>query len=304
MEQPTTAPKHRRAITIVLAAAMVLIAVSAGVAGLWHVSSSPMLCNSCHIMKPYVEAWKVSRHNGVTCVQCHYPPGFRDTLWVKYQAVTQVVKWATQTYSSKPFAEVEDGSCLRSGCHDRRQLRVKRVSLRGIRFDHAPHLEAPRGRHLRCTSCHAQVVVSTHIQLRQTTCFLCHFKGTASAREVAPIAGCTGCHQAPKGELKIGSLTFSHDEIVRRGVACQKCHLNVVDGDGAAPRERCFTCHNEPAKLNRYAEMPALHDIHVTGKNVECTRCHTELRHALPPRVVTLSSGAAPSLGGDGSRRP
>lgn len=289
---------------MVVAGVIVLIAISAGGAGLWHASSSPMLCNSCHIMKPYVESWKISKHSGVTCVRCHYPPGLRDTLWVKYQAMAQVVKWATHTYSSKPFAEVEDGSCLRSGCHDRQQLRVKRVSARGIMFDHAPHLESSRGRHLRCTSCHSQIVVSTHIQVRQTTCFLCHFKGMTSAREVTPIAGCTGCHQPPKGELKIGSLTFRHDELVRRGVACQKCHLNVVQGDGAAPRERCLTCHNEPAKLSQYAEIPALHDIHVTGKNLECTRCHIEIRHALPPLGATISAAAAPSPETETSRRP
>ena len=99
-------------------------------------------------------AWKASKHANVTCVQCHYPPGFRDTLWVKYQALSQVVKWATHTYSSKPFAEVEDGSCLRSGCHDRAQLAARKVFERGVAFDHTSHLaEGRRGPRLRCTSC-------------------------------------------------------------------------------------------------------------------------------------------------------
>jgi nitrate/TMAO reductase-like tetraheme cytochrome c subunit len=273
-----------------------MIAVAVGVAasaGLWHASSSPALCNSCHIMRPYVEAWKASPHHDVTCVRCHYPPGLRDTLWVKYQALTQVVKWATHTYSSKPFAEVEDGSCLRSGCHDRQKLRGEIVSKRGIVFDHAPHLDqAPRGHHLRCASCHSQVVVNTHIQVRQSTCFLCHFKGTKNGRELTPITGCTGCHQPPKGDLRIGSLTFNHDEIVRRGVACQQCHLNVVEGDGEVTRERCLTCHNQPEKFDRFADTPAIHDVHVTGKNLECSRCHTEIRHALPPRMAVAPAAA------------
>jgi hypothetical protein len=118
-------PRRRRGpIILILVAAGLVVAGAAGV-GLWEVSSSPMLCNSCHIMKPYVAAWKTSKHN----------------IWVKYQALTQVVKWATQTYSSKPFAEVEDGSCLRSGCHDRRLLEGKVVFKRGVMFDHKPHLE-------------------------------------------------------------------------------------------------------------------------------------------------------------------
>ena len=83
--------------------------------GLWHVSASPQFCNSCHIMRPYVDAWKVSKHHEVACVQCHYPPGLRDTLWVKFQAISQVAKWATQTYNSKPFAVVEVGPEEKAG---------------------------------------------------------------------------------------------------------------------------------------------------------------------------------------------
>ena len=294
MDEPPAPPRRRRGGPVLLGViALAVAAATAAGAGLWHVSSSPMLCNSCHIMKPYVEAWRTSKHNQVTCVQCHYPPGLRDTIWVKYQALTQVVKWATQTYSSKPFAEVEDGSCLRSGCHDRRLLQGKVTYKRGIIFDHKPHLEeVRRGRQLRCTSCHSQIVVGTHIEVTEDTCFLCHFKGLKTAREIHPIAGCTGCHQAPKGDIRVGSLTFNHDEVLRRGVACQSCHLNVVEGDGEAPRERCFGCHNQPEKLQRYADTPFLHDFHVARHNIECARCHTSIKHRLPPRFgLTAASG-------------
>jgi nitrate/TMAO reductase-like tetraheme cytochrome c subunit len=280
---------------LVVVGVLVVILGAAG-AGMWHFSTSPMLCNSCHIMKPYVDAWRTSAHKDVTCVQCHYPPGFRDTVWVKYQAITQVAKWATQTYSSKPFAEIEDASCLRSGCHDRRLLQGKVVFKRGIVFDHAPHLEGERrGRQLRCTSCHSQIVVGTHIEVTENTCYLCHFKGMKTPREITPIGTCTGCHQAPKGEIKVGTTTFNHEEMLRRGVSCDRCHLNVVVGDGEAPRERCFTCHNEPAKLERYADTPFLHDFHVEGKNIECARCHTEIQHRLPPRLT------APPIAADAS---
>lgn len=269
-----------------VAAAIVLAAVGAGGAGLWHVSSSPMLCNSCHIMKPYVAAWKVSTHNQVACVQCHYPPGLRDTLWVKYQAVTQVVKWATHTYSSKPFAEVEDGSCLRSGCHDRSRLERPVVYERGIVFDHALHLNGPgRGPKLRCTSCHSQVVVGVHIQVVTSTCFLCHFKGVKTGREIHPVAGCPGCHQAPKSDIQVGSVRFNHRNLVQRGVTCDKCHLNVVEGNGEAPRERCLTCHNQPDTLQRYPDTALVHDVHVKGHNIECGRCHTPIKHHLPAPI-------------------
>ncbi|MFZ1059199.1 MAG: cytochrome c3 family protein [Candidatus Rokuibacteriota bacterium] len=300
---------RRRGLLVPLGIALVV--GGAALVGLWEMSTSPLLCNSCHIMKPYVEAWKTSKHNNVTCVQCHYPPGFRDTIWVKYQALAQVVKWATQTYSSKPFAEVEDASCLRSGCHARRLLDSKAVFKRGIIFDHRPHLEeVRRGRQLRCTSCHSQIVVGTHIEVTESTCFLCHFKGMKSGRELTPIAGCTGCHQPPKGDILVGSIRFNHADVMRRGVACQKCHLNVVQGEGEAPRERCFTCHNQPEKLQRYPDTPFIHDFHVAGHNIECARCHTEIRHRLPPPIGLPTAGepGAPprtSLGeGARSNRP
>jgi nitrate/TMAO reductase-like tetraheme cytochrome c subunit len=296
---PPTRVRRRLGRGLLLAVGITLAVAAAAGAGLWHVSTSPLLCNSCHIMKPYVEAWKTSKHAQVTCVQCHYPPGFRDTIWVKYQAITQVVKWATQTYSSKPFAEVEDASCLRSGCHDRRLLQGKVAYKRGITFDHGPHLEQPRrGRQLRCTSCHSQIVVGTHIEVTESTCILCHFKGMKTGRELTPIAGCTGCHQAPPGDIVVGSIRFNHQDVLGRGVACQKCHLNVVEGDGAAPRERCFTCHNQPEKLQKYGDTAFVHDYHVAGHNIECLRCHTEMKHRLPPPI------GLPTAGADDRRRP
>jgi nitrate/TMAO reductase-like tetraheme cytochrome c subunit len=292
-EEPKPKPR-RRTLALLITGAIVLVAVGVAGAGLWQMSSSPKLCSSCHIMQPYVEAWKTSKHANVPCVQCHYPPGLRDTIWVKYQALTQVAKWATQTYSSKPFAEVEDGSCLRSGCHDRRLLQGQVTYKRGIIFDHRPHLEEERrGRKLRCTSCHSQIVVGTHIEVTEQTCYLCHFKGMKTSRQLTPIASCAGCHGAPKGDIVVGATKFNHEDIVKRGVACDRCHLNVVEGDGEAPRERCFTCHNQPDKLQRYPDTEFIHDFHVEGKNIECARCHTAIQHHLPPRLGTPTTAEA-----------
>ena len=280
-------PKHRRAWPWLIGVGGAAVLLGA-IVGLWEFSSSPTFCSSCHIMRPYVEAWKASKHNAVACVQCHYPPGFRDTLWVKYQAVTQVVKWATQTYSSKPFAVVEDSSCLRSGCHSPSRLEGKGTITftRGVMFHHRPHVDPVKtGQPLRCTSCHSQIVVERHFEVNESTCFLCHFKGARTGRELTPIAGCTGCHQPPKGDILLDSIRFNHEEMARRGVGCQKCHLNVVEGEGEAPRERCLTCHNQPEKLQRYAATPFIHDAHVAGHNIECARCHSEITHKLPPPI-------------------
>jgi len=286
-----------RATVVLIIVAVVIVVAGAAGAGLWHVSASPRFCNSCHIMRPYVDAWKASKHSAVACVQCHYPPGRRDTFRVKFQAITQVAKWATGTYSSKPFAEVEDASCLRSGCHATSDLEKAgvRTFSRGVRFDHRQHLVVAKTMwQLRCTSCHAQVVVDKHFEIEQSTCFTCHFKGTKGARELVPVAGCTSCHLTPKGDIMVGSVRFNHEDFVRRDVACQSCHLNVVESQGEAPRERCLTCHNQPEKLERYQDLALLHAVHVTEKTIDCTRCHTEIKHHLPPPIgAPTASGSS-----------
>ena len=285
----------RRTRAVLVGAALVLAVGGAALVGLWEVSASPRFCSSCHIMQPYVDAWKVSKHSQVPCVQCHYPPGVRDTLWVKFQAISQVAKWATRTYSSKPFAEVEDASCFRSGCHSRARIEGRGVVTfaRQIKFDHRAHLDPARaGRQLRCTNCHAQIVVNKHFEVTTAPCFLCHFKNTQSGRDLTPISGCIGCHEPPRQDVVVGTVTFNHGEMVRRGVACVKCHLNVVEGQGDVPRERCFGCHNQAEKIERYGERDRLHTTHTTMHPIECTRCHTAIKHRSPPPIGPPTAAA------------
>ena len=103
--------------------------------GVAKYSTSPSFCNSCHIMEPYYNAWKESKHSHVACVECHYSPGEPEIImWKKFQALSQVVKYVTRTYSSKPYAEIEDTSCLRSGCHSTRLLKGRVISEKGVFF--------------------------------------------------------------------------------------------------------------------------------------------------------------------------
>ncbi len=260
---------------------------------LFEYSTSPRFCNSCHIMRPYYNAWKDSKHNFVRCVECHYPPGRKNELRVKFEAVTQVAKFVTRTYGSKPYAEIEDESCLREGCHEARLLKGRTTFKRGIIFDHGPHLTRPRrGRKLRCTSCHSQIVIGTHMVVTESSCFLCHFKGKNGDKDHRPLGVCHSCHEPPSGDVRVGGISFSHEEFVgKRHVACENCHLDVVQGDGRAPIERCAACHNEPRKLEDIEDMAGLHDNHVTIHNVECSRCHEEIKHSVTTTLTPLDYG-------------
>jgi nitrate/TMAO reductase-like tetraheme cytochrome c subunit len=268
-------------------------------AGMFEFSTSPYFCASCHIMKPYYQAWKTSKHNHVPCVDCHYPPEIRETMILKFQALSQVVKYVTRTYSSKPYAEISDSSCLRMGCHETRLLQGEEmftpVRSEGktaikIKFDHGPHLtEQPRGKKLRCTSCHSQIVVGNHMEVTESTCFLCHFKGTKIGRIENPIGGCGNCHTAPVGDITVGDATFNHQEFVgTRHVSCQNCHLEAIQGEGLAKRERCTQCHNEPPRLARYADTEFMHRTHVSDHNIECMHCHEPINHAVKTTVEPL----------------
>ncbi|OGQ34207.1 MAG: hypothetical protein A3F16_07640 [Deltaproteobacteria bacterium RIFCSPHIGHO2_12_FULL_43_9] len=282
---------------LIIGAIFLLIIIS--LLGVVKYSTSPHFCNSCHIMEPYYNAWKTSKHQTVACVECHYPPGKAKTiLWKKFQAVSQVVKYVTRTYSSKPYAEVEDASCLRSGCHSTRLLQGRVVSERGIKFDHKSHVgQTRRDRQLRCVSCHSQIVVGRHVEVTYDTCYLCHFKISGKGPTPTPIGGCLGCHELPTQDFKMANMTYNHKNFVtKQGIACRDCHLDVVRGDGHVAQERCFTCHNEPEKLARFTEGPFLHVNHVTKHNVACFHCHEVMQHGFSqPGETSLGKIEVPS---------
>lgn len=292
-----------------VAAVTGLVGLLIGAAGVVRYSETPSFCASCHIMRPYVDSWKSSSHKDVACIECHYPPDKKGALWKKYQGLSQVAKYVTRTYSSKPFAEVDDASCLRSGCHSTRLLEGPLTTPHGIKFNHRDHLVGPRrDRQLRCASCHSQMVVGRHIEVTYETCYLCHFR--EGGTEAAPGAegGCLKCHQVPSKEVRVGSQTFNHKELVsRKGVSCRDCHIDVVGGTGKATQDRCFTCHNEAEKLSKFKDSSLIHGNHVTKHNVACFHCHREMRHGFldgeGSRLTDLG-GAHPSTGTVKSRFP
>lgn len=265
----------RRRVRVLSLAGGMLLALGLVLAGVGiEVTSRPTFCGTCHIMKPYYESWKISGHNKVACVECHIAPGVTAELRKKYEALSMVAKYFTATYGTNPWAEVEDAACLR--CHERRLLEGK-VIYKGVRFDHTPHLiQMRRGKQLRCTSCHSQIVQGAHVAVTSTTCVLCHFKGEQPGEGTSR---CTICHEIPTNTVTVSGVTFKHVEVKDFGMKCTWCHLNASTGDGAVPRERCLTCHNEPARLTHYGEGELLHLMHVTQHKVDCLNCHLEIQH-------------------------
>jgi nitrate/TMAO reductase-like tetraheme cytochrome c subunit len=239
-----------------------------------QVTSSPKFCGTCHVMKPYYKSWQTSKHNRIACVECHIPPGIGSEFRKKYEALSMAVRYITGTYGTNPWAEVEDASCLR--CHEKRIIQGREL-FKGVLFDHTPHLlELRRGKKLRCTSCHSQIVQGKHISATESTCFLCHFKDQEPGKGTAQ---CQICHITPDKIVESQGVKFNHGDVKRFGMDCNWCHRRSVKGDGSVPKERCLVCHNEPKRLEMYANSDFLHEVHVTDHKVECLNCHLEIQH-------------------------
>jgi len=260
-----------------------------------HMSSTPDFCGSCHIMQPYYQSWKESKHNEIACVECHIPPGITAEFRKKYEALSMVARYFTGTYGTNPWAEVDDAACLR--CHERRLLDGKEL-FHQVVFNHTPHLtETRRGLRLRCTSCHGQIVQGSHIAVTATTCALCHFKGNAVN---SGIGRCMTCHEIPERVVSAAGTEFDHSQVRRLDLACQLCHENVVRGVGNVPRERCLTCHNQKERLAEYGETDFLHRQHVTDHKVDCLNCHLEIEHGRAPNTVAQSASECSTCHGSG----
>jgi hypothetical protein len=246
--------------------------------GAMSVSSKPAMCGSCHVMQPYYDSWVESSHSNIACVDCHIPPGVTAELRKKYEALAMVASYFTGQYGTRPWAEVDDAACLE--CHQRRLLAGREV-YGDVLFDHTPHLtEMRRGKRLRCTSCHAQIVQGSHIAVNSTTCMLCHFKNQEPGQGTAE---CTLCHEVPDGIVDAGGLNFDHGDVSRFGMDCVSCHAPADPNEGGVNIERCVTCHSHPDRLAEFENGDLLHQTHVTDHKVECTNCHSLIEHVRSP---------------------
>ncbi len=267
-----------------------LLAIVAGVLVLFIVlayefTETPTFCGICHDMKPYVESWKSSSHKNVACIQCHYEPGFFNHLKGKWRdGQLSLAYFITGKHPSKPHAVIGDESCLQEGCHNKELLKNS-ILFKNVVFNHALHLEElRRGKKLRCTTCHAQIVQGAHLTVTETDCFICHFYGKGEGETLenclsCAVGTCTSCHSEPKGDINIGGRSFNHRRYIEKGVSCGECHLNVIQGNGNVPPNACVECHDDPEILEIKYPSEFIHKNHVTDYKLECYRCHSEVIH-------------------------
>ena len=149
-------------------------------------------------METFYQSWRTSAHNKVDCVECHFEPGISGTIKGKVNGLVQIVNYISLSYKKrKPWAEIPDNTCARSGCHEKQALQDTTYYFKGIQFSHKNHLsEMRRGKTLKCTSCHSQIVQGTHIEVTEATCFNCHFKKSDDPEhKYDKLSECKTCHK-------------------------------------------------------------------------------------------------------------
>ena len=282
---------HLKAIRIFLVFCILVFLVI--LVGLLKFTESSTFCGLCHQMNVYMESWRTSSHRHVACTKCHYEPGFLNHLrgkWVDGQV--SLAYFLSGKRPSTPHAQISDTSCLQKGCHKIEDLQGDMI-YKNVAFSHGKHLgELRRGMKLRCASCHAQLVQGLHLTVHEINCFICHYykagpKGEEECISCA-IGSCTSCHVEPKGDIQVKGWNFNHRKYIARGVACEKCHLSVVQGDGHVPEGKCVECHKEPVLLTTKYTSQFMHQKHVTDHKIECSSCHTFLRHEIG-QIPTLA---------------
>jgi hypothetical protein len=250
-----------------------------------EITSRPSFCPTCHYMETFYQSWRTSAHNDVDCVECHFEPGISGTIRGKLNGLVQIVNYVSASYKKrKPWADIPDNTCARSGCHEKQALQDSSYNFKGIAFNHKHHLqELRRGKTLKCISCHSQIVQGTHMEVTPTTCFNCHFKKSEDKEhKFDKLSNCTTCHNwSNKSKEEMAKYRYDHSNVVKSNIPCLSCHDNTIAGNGEVGKERCFQCHFEESRLDKFNDVEFMHKTHITKHSMKCFTCHNVIEHKI-----------------------
>lgn len=230
-------------------------------------ASSPEICTMCHQMEYYFHSWEESTHKGVKCYVCHYGTNPVDFVRGAYHSLS-ILTEKSQLYKKLP-ANVSSDNCL--ACHSN-ITKLNEITYKNLSFSHARHLNGyKRGfLHLECVSCHREIVVGSHIAVKDTTCYVCHF---FKSPEGVPITGCPSCHLSPSDEITLGNLSFSHNIHLERGIKCEFCHKETIKFLGNMSMN-CRQCHGDSDVFSKELSDLEIHNNHVNNFKIDCIECH------------------------------
>jgi nitrate/TMAO reductase-like tetraheme cytochrome c subunit len=248
---------------------IVLAGVGLAVLGIGSVelTSQNWFCNSCHIMGPFYDSWKVSTHQDVHCVECHIPPGVDSFVAAKLNGLGQVVDDVLNRTSTKPSASVSAMACSRSGCHSVERLAEKAIKTESYHFDHGSHFGKEYfGIKIDCTTCHSHVAGDEHFTVNTNTCILCHMA------ETAPVELAGGGHGGGGAELMVSAA--AGPRAIRMAVRRSgPASADEAHPEGTTPSADCRVCHDPPLEEFEYRGLQVNHEEFL-AYGASCDSCH------------------------------
>lgn len=288
----------------ILAAVLLVLFIGVVAVTVWGVryTNSPDFCSSCHIIKPYVDAWNKSYMGGgqlsggrrVTCVDCHFEPGVIGYFRGKIYSLMKLAEYGTRNYETPPPSAdlLTSSSCL--ACHgsDRRpdfedghnvvdpsDPTYPKIAVTDqynpnntIFFPHDFHVNTVQ---IQCADCHSAVVHGTEL-----------IKDKPQADNTSEF--CSSCHSGDIAPILFGDIKLSgreHPGVPKIDTAIwRNQHWKVAKGpadiDGVRyekiERDTCLACHAEPTE----------------AKN--CKSCHFHSEPLFTATVETQRQSAGP----------
>ncbi len=156
---------------------------------------------------------------------------------------------------------------------------------------------------LNCSACHAfNSTLKTHIAADRNVCYTCHFTNEEFNRNTSE---CLRCHEPPRRTVSIHTATsqgsqpvlMDHEDIVRRGVDCASCHLDVVRGEAVVSERECTHCHDQSRFLEEFATRTTetvrkYHEVHIAEQRAHCFDCHRAIQHGLVDPGAPIATGS------------
>ena len=260
---------------------LLMLAAAAGVVMLGSIlaTGTTGFCNTCHVMNPYYDSWKVSAHSQVNCLGCHMQPGLAGYVKGKITGLAQAVDCMVGRVGTKPNAHIDDLSCLRAECHSTDELGSKTIKYKNAKFNHAKHIDnTVGGIKISCNTCHSHFEGEKHFEINEDVCFTCHFLKSDDSADKAVNTNCTRCHDIPDKVIEKGLVKINHAEFVSYEASCEdSCHKKIVEHQSNVSENICLNCHD--FSKDEEPDIEKLHEIHSHGEKVECFACHGKIEH-------------------------
>lgn len=156
---------------------------------------------------------------------------------------------------------------------------------------------------LNCSACHAfNATKQSHIAVDRQVCFTCHFANEEFNRNTGE---CLRCHEPPRRAISVHAnamqtaapVMMDHNDVVKRGVNCVSCHLDVVRGEARVSERECTHCHDQAHFMEGFAARTTetvrqYHAAHVANQRAHCFDCHRAVQHGLlDPSAPLAQSG-------------